>query len=243
MRDISKKSLEEIKNKKISPKSRWYFLTRNYFFWFMFGLTTILGGIAFGMILLIISDLDWDIHPYLGLSLPGAVVVSLPYLWIALLLFFLFITCYHFIHTRTGYRYRFIIVFFLSLLIGALLGFNFYQYGWTEAVEKQLRERAPVYQRLVYSRENQWMHPEKGLLCGAVTEIMPEKTLFLLKDYLNKKWEVNSNQARVKGNLPLARNQHIKIIGSQLSDSVFKATEIRITRGYYQLIPTNRGRD
>jgi len=128
-------------------------------------------------------------------------------------------------------------------LIGALLGFNFYQYGWTEAVEKQLRERAPVYQRLVYSRENQWMLPEKGLLCGAVTEIMPEKTLFLLKDYLNKKWEVNSNQARVKGNLPLARNQHIKIIGSQLSDSVFKATEIRITRGYYQLIPTNRGRD
>ncbi len=243
MTDISKETLKKIKNEQVHPKPRWYFLTRNYFYWFMFSFTTALGGIAFGMILLITSDLDWDIYPYLGISLPEAVVISLPYLWIVLLIFFLFITYYHFTHTRTGYRYRFIVIFFLSFLTSALLGFYFYQYGWTETVERQLRNRVPAYQRMVYNRENQWTHPERGLLCGVVIEIMPEKNRLLLEDYLNKKWEISSNQARVRDNMPLARNQHIKIIGHQISESVFKATEIRITRGYYQLIPTYKGRD
>ena len=234
MTDLSKKTLEKIKNEQVHPRPRWYFVTRNYFFWFMFILTTVLGGIAFGMILLVTGDLDWDIYPYLGLSLPEAVVISLPYLWIALLVCFLLITYYHFTHTRTGYRYRFIVIFLFSLLASTLLGYGFYQYGWTETVERQLKDRIPGYHRLVYSRENQWMHPERGLLSGTVIAIKPEERLLQLEDYLGKSWEVDVSQARLRGNIPLSGNQHIKIIGSQLSESVFKATEVRITRGYYQ---------
>ena len=243
MTDISKKVLERIKKEQVLPRPRWYFLTRNYFFCLMFVLTTLLGGIAFGMILLITRDLDWDIYPYLGLSLTESVAISLPYLWIGLLVFFLYITYYNFIHTRSGYRYRFIVIFLVSLLISSLMGTGFYQYGWTETVERQLRNRVPAYQRLVYSRENQWMNPKKGLLGGVVTEIMPEKNRLFIEDYLNKKWEIHSSQARVRGNIPLARNQNINIIGQQISDDTFKAKEIRITRRYYQLIPAYRDRD
>ncbi len=234
MTDISKKTLEKIKKEQVHPKPRWYFMTRNYFFWFMFALTTLLGGIAFGMILLITGDLDWDIFPYLGLSLPEAVVISLPYLWIALLAFFLFITYYNFIHTRTGYRYRFVVIFLISLLISVLLGFGFYQYGWTETVERQLRNRIPGYQRLVYTGENQWMHPNKGLLSGTVIEISSEKNSLWLEDYLDREWEIDISQARVRGNIPLTENLKIKIIGQQLSENIFEATEIRVTRGYHQ---------
>ena len=234
MIDISKKTLEKIKKEQLYPRPRWYFLTRNYFFWLMFSLTTILGGIAFGMILFITGDLDWDIYPYLGLSMSEAVTVNLPYLWIVLLVFFMFITYYNFIHTRTGYRYRFVAIFLISLFISTLLGFGFYQYGWTEAVERQLRTRIPGYQSLVYTRENQWMHPEKGLLGGTVIEISLEKRLLWLADHRGQKWEINIDQARVRGNLPLARSQEIKIIGQRLSENIFKATEVRIPRGYHQ---------
>lgn len=235
MTDISKKTLEKIKKEQLHPKPRWYFLTRNYFIWFMFGLTTFLGGIAFGMIMFITSDLDWDIYPYLGISLPEAVMISLPYLWMALLAFFLFITYYNFIHTHTGYRYRFIAIFFVSLFISALLGFGFYQYGWTEVVERQLRVRIPGYQRMVYTGENQWMHPEKGLLNGRIIEILAEKNMLLLVDYHSRKWEINITGARVKGNLPLNKEMEIKMIGQQISKNVFKASEIRIARGHRQI--------
>jgi len=232
MTNISKKTLEKIKNERIHPKPRWYFLTRNYFFWLMFALTTLLGSIAFGMILFITTNLDWDIYQYLGLSLPEAVIVSLPYLWIALLIFFLFITYYNFIHTRRGYRYRFIFIFLISLLISVLLGFGFYQYGWTETMERELRARIPGYQHLVYTGENQWMHPEKGLLSGTIKEIDPEKKSLQLKDYQGTEWTIDINQAMIRGNMLLVENMDIKIIGQQLSENIFEAVEIRIPRGF-----------
>jgi len=234
MTDISKKTLEKIKKEQVHPKPRWYFLTRNYFFWLMFALTTLLGGVAFGMILSITTNLDWDVYHYLGLSLPEAVVISLPYLWIALLVFFLFITYYNFIHTRTGYRYRFVVIFLISMLISILLGFGFYQYGWTETVERQLKARIPGYQRMVYTGENQWMHPEKGLLSGTIIKIESANNLIRLRDYLDQEWEIDISQAIVRGNIPLTENLEIKIIGQQLSEHIFEATDIRIPRGYQQ---------
>jgi hypothetical protein len=234
MVDISKDTLEKIKKEKVHPKPRWYFLTRNYFFWLMFALTTVLGGISFGMIMFITSDLDWDIYHYLGISLPKAVLMSLPYLWIILLLLFLFITYYNFIHTRTGYRYRFIMIFFIGLIISGLMGLGLYQYGWTETVDRQLRIRIPGYHHLVYSRENQWMHPEKGLLSGIVVSLELENNLLQLRDYLDKEWEIDISQARVKGMFPLTQNLEIKILGQKLSEDNFKATEIRIPRGSAQ---------
>jgi hypothetical protein len=235
MTDISKKTLEKIKKEQVHPKPRWYFLTRNYFFWLMFALTTLLGGVAFGMILSITTNLDWDIYHYLGLSLLEAVVTSLPYLWIALLLFFLFITYYNFIHTRTGYRYRFVVIFITSLLISILLGFGFYQYGWTETVERQLRARIPGYQRMVYTGENQWMHPEKGLLSGIIIEINVKEKSLRLKDYHGKEWTIDINQAMIRGNVSLKENLEIKVIGQKVSEDVFTATEIRIRmRGLQQ---------
>jgi hypothetical protein len=234
MTDISKKTLEKIKKEQVHPKPRWYFLTRDYFFWIMFAITTLLGGVAFGMILFITTNLDWDIYQYLGLSLPEAMVTSLPYLWIALLFLFLFITYYNFIHTRRGYRYRFVVIFLISLLISVLLGFGFFHYGWTETVEGQLRARIPGYQHMVYTGENQWMQPEKGLLGGTIVEIEPEKKSLILKDYRGKEWTIDVSQARVRGNLSITENLEIKIIGQQLSEDFFEAVEIRIPRGSQQ---------
>lgn len=234
MTDISKKALEKIQKEQVKPKPRWYFLTRNYFFWLMFVLTTLLGGFAFGMILFITTNLDWDIHHYLGLSLSKTVIISLPYLWIALLLFFLFVTYYNFIHTRTGYRYRFIIIFLIGLLISILLGFGFYHYGWTETIERQLRTRIPGYHKLVYTSDNQWMRPEKGLLTGRIIEIKTRNNTLQLNDYLGKEWVIDINHAIVRGSLSLKEGLYIKIIGQKLSKNNFKAIEIRIPRGYQQ---------
>jgi hypothetical protein len=235
MNDFSKEILEKIKKEKVHPRPRWYFLTRNYFFWLMFAFTTLLGGIAFGMILFITSNLDWDIYQYLGLSLPEAVMLSLPYLWIALLALFLFVTYYNFIHTRTGYRYRFIFIFLISLLISVLLGVGFYHYGLTETVERQLRTRIPGYQRMVYTSENQWMQPEKGLLSGTIIAIDPERKSLQLRDYHGKEWTIDINQAMIRGNMSLIENIEIRIIGQKEAENVFMATEIRVRmRGLQQ---------
>ncbi len=231
MIDISKETLEKIKKEGVHPKPRWYFLTKNYFFWLMFALTTILGGMAFGMIMFLAGDLDWDIYHYLGISLPKAILMSLPYLWIILLLLFLFITYYNFIHTRTGYRYRFVMIFFIGLFLSGLMGLGFYQYGWTETVDKQLRMRMPGYHHLVYSRESQWMHPEKGLLSGIIVKIKTEEKMIWLEDELGNQWNIDISQARFKGVSSIEQNMPIRIIGKKLSSNSFQAIEIRGDKG------------
>lgn len=234
MIDISKATLEKMKRENIHPRPRLYFLTKNLFFWLMFSLATILGGISFGMIMFITGDLDWDIYHYLGISVSKAVLISLPYLWITFMLFFLFITCYNFIHTRTGYRYHFIMIFFISLLISAILGLGFYQYGWTETIDRQLRNRIPGYHHLIYGREKQWMHPARGLLSGTIVTIDRENGTLSLKDYSAKEWQIDISQIRVKGMLSLTNNLQIKVLGRQLSEDTFKAIEIRTGRGTSQ---------
>lgn len=235
MNDFSKQTLEKIKKEKVHPRPRWYFLTRNYFFWLMFALTTLLGGIAFGMILFITTNLDWDIYQYLGFSLSKAIIVSLPYLWIALLLFFLFVTYYNFRNTRRGYRYRFIFIFLICLLISVLLGCGFYHYGWSETVETQLRKRIPGYQKMVYTSENQWMQPENGLLSGIIIAINTEEKSLRLKDFHNKEWIIDIKQAMIRSNLTLTENMELRIIGQKETEYVFIAYEIRIRmRGHQQ---------
>ncbi|MDD4364043.1 MAG: hypothetical protein PHD33_07580 [Atribacterota bacterium] len=234
MSDISKEILEKIKKEKVSPKPKWYFLTRNYFFWTMFIINTILGGIAFGMILLTITKLDWDIFNYLGMGLPKALITSIPYLWVVILLFFVFVTYHNFVHTRTGYRYRIILIFVISLSISIFLGLIFYQYGLTEVVEKHIRNRIPGYHRLVYTGEKQWMHPEKGLITGIIGKIDVQNKSILLKDYFNQEWDVDYSEAKIRGSILLAEGLNIKIIGNKTSEEKFSATEIRIGRGFQQ---------
>lgn len=234
MSDISKKTLEKIKKEHMNPRPRWIFLTRHYFFWTMFVLTTLMGSIAFGMILYIIMELDWDIYDYLGLNLTQSIFISLPYLWILILFFFLFITYYNFIHTRTGYRYRFLIIFLLSLSISALLGFAFLQYGGINALERELNQKIPVYHHLIYTCENQWMHPEKGLLTGTVLEVIAKDKRIHLQDCTGQEWEINIEQAFIRGHTSLSEGIKIKIIGQKNSETHFQAKEIRVARGHQQ---------
>ena len=186
----------------------------------------------------ITGDLDWDIYHYLGISLSKAVLMSLPYLWIAFMIFFLLITYYNFIHTRTGYRYHFIMIFFVGLLISTILGLVFYHYGWTETMDNQLRSRIPGYHHLIYSREKQWMQPARGLISGTIVVIDRENNILLLKDYSDKEWRVDISQSRIKGMFPITKNMEIKMLGQQLSEDNFKAVEIRVGRGS----PQKRGR-
>ncbi|MBN2395352.1 MAG: hypothetical protein JXC36_02685, partial [Candidatus Atribacteria bacterium] len=98
----------------------------------------------------------------------------------------------------------------------------------SEVIERQLRLRIPGYHRMVYTSENQWMHPEKGLLGGKVIKIELENDSIQLKDYFEREWKIDISQATVRSTMPLAENMEIRIIGKKISTDIFKANEIRV---------------
>lgn len=236
MKNISNEVLKKIKDNNIKPKPRWYFITKNYFIWLLFGISIILGSFAFSMVLFITKQLDWDIYHYIGESFLKTVFVSLPYLWLIFLILFIGVAYYNFIHTKRGYRFKFISILLISLIISVTLGTGLYFNGFSERLENVFSEKIPYYNRLVYTCEKQWMQPERGLLAGTIMKIELPENNFILKDLNNNKWKIKANRAIWKGKLTPTPGLKIKLIGKLMDDNTFEATEIRTWQGQGQFI-------
>jgi len=231
MNNISDQVFKQIKENKIKPKPRWYFLTKNYFIWSMFGISIILGSFAFSMILFIIKQLDWDIYHYIGDSFLKTVFISLPYLWLIFLILFIGVAYYNFIHTKRGYRFRFVSILLISLIFSILLGTVLYSNGLSKNLENIFSEKIPYYNRLVYTCEKQWMQPERGLLAGTIIETGLPDNNFILMDLDNNRWKIRVGKAIWKGKLTPATGLKIKLIGKLMEDNNFEAVEIRPWQG------------
>ncbi len=227
MKNISNEVLKKIKDNNIKPKPRWYFITKNYFIWSIFGISIILGSFAFSMILFIIKQLDWDIYHYIGESFLKTVFVSLPYLWLIFLILFIGVAYYNFIHTKRGYRFKFISILLVSLIISITLGTGLYFNGFSEKLENVFLKKIPYYDRLVFSCEEQWMRPKRGLLAGTITEMGLPENSFIIKDLNNNQWEIEAGKAIWKGKIAPEIDLKIKLIGKLIDDNNFEAMEIR----------------
>jgi len=227
MKNISNEVLKKIKDNNIKPKPLWYFITKNYFIWSVFGISIILGSFAFSMVLFIIKQLDWDIYHYMGGSFLSTVFVSLPYLWLIFLILFTGIAYYNFIHTKRGYRFKFMSVLLMSLIISIILGTGLYFNGFSERLENIFSEKIPYYNRLVYSCEEQWMQPERGLLAGTIIETGLPENNFILMDLNNNRWKIEASKVIWKGKTTSVVGLKIKLIGKRIDDNNFKAMEIR----------------
>jgi len=227
MKNISGEVFKKIKDNNIKPKSRWYFVTKNYFIWSIFVISIILGSFAFSMVIFIIKQLDWDIYHYIGDSFLKTVFISLPYLWLIFLILFIGVAYYNFIHTKRGYRFKFISILLISLIISITLGTGLYFNGFSERLENIFSGKIPYYNRLVYSCQEQWMQPERGLLAGTIIEMGLPENSFILRDLENNRWKIETSKVIWKGKLTPTTNLKIKLIGKLIDDNNFVAMEIR----------------
>jgi hypothetical protein len=230
MEKLSNKILQKIKEEKIEPKPRWQFLLKNYAFWAAFGVSVIIGGLAFCVVLGILVDNDWDIYR-LAAENPGKkIFLSLPFLWILALVLFLAAAFYYCKRTKCGYRYEVYSIIGLSILGSVILGSIFhFSFGMGREMEALVAEKVPYYQKF-YSPCNDrilWLQPEKGLLAGEIIKISSPNS-FDLKDFNDSFWVVKKDEDTfVLENEPLFEEEEVRIIGKQEEEKVFRAKEIR----------------
>ncbi len=138
---------------------------------------------------------------------------------------------YNFIHTKRGYRFKFISILLISLIISVTLGTGLYFNGFSERLENVFSEKIPYYNKLVYSCEEQWMQPKRGLLAGTIIEIGLPENSFMLMDLNNSRWEIIASNVVWKGKITPATGLKIKLIGKVINDNNFAAMEIRPWQG------------
>lgn len=220
MENLSEKILEEIKEKKITPKPRWGFLLKNYLIWISGIFSLIIGSLSFAVAIFAIRHNDWDMSRRMVGSVWKFALLTLPYLWIICLGIFAFLIYYNFKHTKSGYKYPFYIVVFGVVFLSIIFGVLFYGIGLGQAVENAFLRKMPFFREHLDPRFRIWNQPERGFLMGEV-EAPKEGKGFRIRDFRNKEWFIKSMPKNLK------KGEIFKIIGKKIDDENFEASEIR----------------
>jgi hypothetical protein len=168
MTKISEKTLAKLKAGEVKPKPKWRFLMRDSMVWLAFAVTVGVGSFAFAAMLFQLVNYDFDIYQKLGRGPVEHFFSSLPFIWIGLLAVFLFLAVYNLAHTRSGYKYKAILIWLGSVGLSIVLGTIFFYLGFGHLADRSLSKLMPPYQEYELKRQAVWHHPSKGLLAGEV---------------------------------------------------------------------------
>ena len=230
MTDISKDTLKKIKEQRIVPRTKNYFLLRRSTVWVLFGLSVILGSIAASVAIFQVKNAEWDLLKHYRHSVLEFILLFIPYLWVLFLIGFSIIAFYYFRRTKSGYRYRALTTVVLSILLSVMGGIGIYSKGLSERIETVFEDNIPFYKGSSFRARMVWMAPEKGLLAGKITGIAKDGTIKLI-DFNGKEWEVNADSAIWRGRLSPVPDLEIKLIGNKTDKNRFTAKEIRPWHG------------
>jgi len=229
MDNLGDRVLQKIKEGHIAPKPRWQFLLKDYFVWFVFLISLVIGSLAFCVSLHIFLTNDWDLYRYIHTSLVGHILISIPYLWIIFLIIFVFIAHYNFKHTKSGYRRETYFIVGLSVAGSLFLGAFLHTLGVGEKIEDFVAASVPEYEKLTCcsARKDIWVQPARGLLAGKIVSVIDERN-FALKDFSGFAWQIQEDDDTLEYEpLQIEPGEDVKIIGEKKENFVFWAREVR----------------
>ncbi len=230
MSALSTKTLERIAEGRVAPIARWKLLLLGGAKWAAAGFVSVLAAFGIMLTVHVLFEIDWHVYQELGFT-PIEVLQSLsPLLWTVLLALILIAGVALLRQTKYGYRYSLVSMFGLLFLSGVAMGATFERWPGEERIESALMYKIPGYRsfeaRVLPSVEKQWSQPEDGLLGGTITSIDEGKS-FEIRDFEDKAWKIDTEDALMSESVELKENQEIKIIGETEDNETFRATEVR----------------
>jgi len=222
---FGQKILEKIKEEKIAPKPRWRFLLQKYMVWGSGILALIVGSLAVSVIIYFIQDENANVYQKLDGSWLKFIFLTLPYFWLILLAFFVFIFYYNLKHTGRGYRYPIVAAIAVSIFLSLFFGAIFFQLGVGRLIDDLLGEGTPLYSSVLNRQMIFWNAPDQGRLTGLVIGQTSDNE-FVLLDIDRQTWQVISEPNHYFLPGIIVAGQPIRLIGVKTDDDVFQAHEV-----------------
>ncbi|MFA4941550.1 MAG: hypothetical protein WC582_03060 [Patescibacteria group bacterium] len=226
MENIAKQVLEKIKEEKMKPKPRWEFIFKEYFLWFLAGLSLLIGSLAVAVIIHMLKNNDWDLYAGASDGLLSFIFITLPYFWLILLLAFAILSYYNFKNTKSGYRLHFRLLISASILSSIFLGILFFNLGLGREIDKIFSANLPFYEKYLMQRKHVWLNPERGFLAGKIMSDVKNKN-FELRDMEDKIWLIHGQNCFISPKVSLKKFEAIKIMGERIDEHNFLASQIR----------------
>ncbi len=219
---LQDKLLEKIKN--IKPRSKSYFIIKNILYWLFFVVFVIVGAVSTSIIIFIAKHNDWDIHRYANDSMLSFFFLTIPYIWVFVLLVFVVLAYYNLKRTKRAYKYKLYSIVLSSIFLSIVLGFILYNIGFAKTIQTSLVKNISSYNKMFCERASLWHRPERGVIVGQIKEINNNE--FILQDPYMENWTVIYDKNLV-GMSDLMIDNKIKALGYQKEQRSFFAAEIR----------------
>ncbi len=225
MKSISDKVIDAIKNRGLKSKSKELFLMQKMLIWSIVIILSAMSALTFSIVLYCVDDINTDSNIFSPQTVYLYLLLIFPVIWLlgAGMLMFLGVKTYR--SVPRGYRTNFSKIILIYIPLVFVIAYALNQQGVAQNIDKSLASIVPSYTSWQVLKEKVWNQPKHGLIAGRIEGI--EARFFILMDHNTKQWEVTYSQSILRHNLKLHPGLNIKIIGEQVSDTKFTASEIR----------------
>ncbi len=226
--DLSKKILQQIEEKHIEPKSKKFFLLKNYAFWLLVVFATFTLTFLFTVFLFHIQHIDFSVAEKVSGGKIQHFFLFFPYSLVFLFLVILIFLIENFLHTKYAYRVPLKKVFFSIFAIAFVFGSLFSFFMNPEKIENFFEKRTfGLYQQGQLRRKQMWVRPQDGLLAGTLLSFEPEDTFIELIDFSGKSWIIDTSGFTPEEKAVLNQSEYVAIQGEQQGEDIFYACDIR----------------
>ncbi len=229
------KILEKIKEEKLKPLSRWYFVWKNYLVWGGSILALLASSAALSVMTYLFKFNDFYLSREINKSALEILLLTLPYFWILFLAAAIFIFYYNIKHTKTGYRYPLWLVAAVAFSLSILLCAIFCSFGWDAKIDEILGRKAPLYEKMLNPHLDFWSNPEEGRLVGLTASDLEDDT-FELVDRDGRVWLV-AVDTNTEGTTFVVSGRPVRMLGDKKSKKDFAAhliLPLMPGRGFFQ---------
>ncbi|MGH7175429.1 MAG: hypothetical protein ACREGR_03675 [Minisyncoccia bacterium] len=222
---LVKKVLERIEGERLTPRPRWEFLARDWFFWLLGGISVALGALAIAAALFELANAGWPFFAETHQDFLTFFLQAAPFLWLLALALFILLGYENIRRTRRGYRYPFWLIATGAVLTSAVLGSALFAAGLGENIEEAIGDHPPFYRPIELEEHGWWLSPARGLLGGTVISVSSTSDTFMIKDFKGDLWQVDAAALSSTSATALERGGVVRVIGAPQADatSTFEA--------------------
>ena len=214
--------MDNIKDEKIRPISRWQVVTKNFFLLFLAILLVVLGVLATSFVFYSFDYADWDVYRRLPWrDFWWASFGSLPYIWLVLFGLFTFFAVRQFRKQGRAYRYSIFLILGPIFVISVIGGAVAYYSGLQSVMRKNMSPAFQFSPILFPHPTFIWERPDDGRLSGVI--VSRKGNVIALVDRFNNVWQVTYVGHRDISDL----EGRIKMMGQKTGDFQFSAIEVR----------------
>ena len=226
---FGKEILNKIKKEDIKQIPKYIFTIKHILIWLFLGISIFILALSLSINFEYLYNADWFLFHKLWII--KIALTFLPIFWLIFLLFATFLSYYNFKHTEKWYKYNFIKIFLINIVLSFILWIFIYITWINHFIEWTMEKFIPKYRWiLVENKEtrmiNVWQNEEAGLIIWEIIKIDDNNLDFI--DYKNKKWIILiSEETDIKWKMNLNIWEKIKITWEKTDTNIFNATQIR----------------